>query len=327
VNIPGETSAILTIDNALPGDGGNYSVIVYNAAGNATSNVASLTVIHNTLPIAEILNPISRATYAAGTSIEFSGTASDTEDGALAATAFRWQINFHHDAHNHDEPPIEGITNGTFLIPNEGETSDNVWYRIILTVTDSNGGSAKDSVDILPRKSTITLTTLPPGLEVTVDGQPLSTPVVVTSVEGILRTFGVVSPQVKDDAEYAFESWSNGGDAIQTLPTPTDDLQLTANFSAIVGTERELWSGKAAVLFPNPTRDDVITIKVLLKQPESLSIHLINFLSQEIVSSKQNLSAGEHNIPFQFGKRSKGIYSVIIKTSSCSVTRKLVLTE
>ena len=156
VNIPGETNAVLTVDHALPADGGNYSVIVYNAAGNATSNVAALTVIQNSLPIAEILNPVSGTTYAAGTSVEFSGTGSDTEDGALTATAFRWQINFHHDAHNHDEPPIEGVTNGTFLIPNEGETSDNVWYRIILTVTDSNGGSAKDSVDILPRKSTIT---------------------------------------------------------------------------------------------------------------------------------------------------------------------------
>jgi len=327
VNIPGETNAVFTIDSVLPADGGNYSVIVYNAAGNATSNVAALTVIQNSLPIAEILNPVSGTTYAGGTSVEFSGTANDTEDGTLTAAAFKWQINFHHDAHNHDEPPIEGVTNGTFIIPNEGETSDNVWYRIILTVTDSNGGSAKDSVDILPRKSTITLTTLPPGLEVTVDGQPFSTPVEITSVEGILRTFGVASPQVKDDAEYAFESWSNGGDVIQKFPTPTDDLQLMANFSTVVGTEREPWTGKATVLFPNPTKDDAITIKILLKQPESLSIQLINFLSQEIVSSKQSLLAGEHNIPFHFGKRSKGIYSVIIKTSSCSVTRKLVVTE
>ena len=58
---------------------------------------------------------------------------------------------------------------------------------------------------------------------------------------------------------------------------------------------------------------------MLLKQPEKLSIQLVNFLSQEIVSSKQSLSAGEHNIPFHFGKGSKGIYSVIIKTSLMTV--------
>lgn len=327
VNIAGETGASLTIENADPADGGNYSVTVYNAAGDATSNVATLTVIENTIPVAEILTPISGATYVAGTSIEFSGTGTDTEDGTLAATAFRWKINFHHNAHKHDEPPIEGVTSGTFLIPNEGETSDDVWYRIILTVTDSRGGVAKDSVDIVPRKSTITLTTLPPGLDITVDGQPFSTPVVVTSVEGILRTFGAVSPQVKDDVEYAFASWSNEVGLMQTFPTPAEDLQLTANFSVVVGTEGEPSRDQAAVLYPNPTNDDAITIKILLKQPECLSLQLINFLSQEIVSLKQNLSAGTHDIPFQFGKRSKGIYSVIIKTSSGSLTRKLVLIE
>ncbi len=255
VNIPGETNPVLTLNNVAPEDGADYSVIVSNSAGNTTSNVATLTVIANTIPIAEILNPGSGTTYAAGTSIDFSGAGSDNEDGVLPATAFRWQINFHHDTHKHDEPPLEGVTSGTFLIPNEGETSDNVWYRIILTVTDSKGGSGKDSVDILPRKSTITLTTNPPGLEVTVDGQPFSTPVAVTSVEGILRTFGTQSPQIKDDGEYEFESWSNGGEVTQTLATPADDLQLMANFSTVVGAEQEAASNKHVVLYPNPTGD------------------------------------------------------------------------
>ena len=223
VNISGETNPVLTLNNVAPEDGADYTVIVSNSAGNTTSNVATLTVIANTVPIAEILNPGRETTYAAGTSIDFSGAGSDNEDGVLPANAFRWQINFHHDTHKHDEPPMEGVTTGTFLIPNEGETSDNVWYRIILTVTDSKGGTGKDSVDILPRKSTITLTTNPPGLEVTVDGQPFSTPVAITSVEGILRTFGTQSPQMKDDGEYEFESWSNGGEVTRHLPP----LQMT----------------------------------------------------------------------------------------------------
>ena len=327
VNIPGETHPVLTLNNVVPEDGADYSVIVSNSAGNTTSNVATLTVIANTIPIAEILNPDPGTTYAAGTSIDFSGAGSDNEDGVLPAPAFRWQINFHHDTHKHDEPPLEGVTTGTFSIPNEGETSDNVWYRIILTVTDSKGGTGKDSVDILPRKSTITLTTIPPGLEVTVDGQPFSTPVAVTSVEGILRTFGTQSPQIKDDGEYEFESWSNGGEVTQTFATPADDLQLIANFSTVVGAEQEAASNKLVMLYPNPTGDAVVNIKISLKQPENLSIQLVNFLSQEIVSSKQNLSSGEHTIPFHFGKRSEGIYSVIIKTSSKSLIRKLVVTE
>jgi glucose/arabinose dehydrogenase len=327
VNIPGETNPVLTLNNVAPADGGDYGVTVTNSAGNTTSNVATLTVIMNTLPIAEIVKPGSGTTYVAGTSIDFSGTGSDNEDGVLPVTSIRWQVNFHHDTHKHDEPPLEGVSSGSFLIPNEGETSDNVWYRIILTVTDSKGGTGKDSVDILPRKSTITLTTNPPGLEVTVDGQPFSTPVVVTSVEGILRTFGTQSPQIKDNGEYEFESWSNGGDVTQTLATPADDLQLTANFSTVVGAEQVAASNKHVVLYPNPTGEEVVNIKISLKQPENLSIQLVNFLSQEIASSKQNLSSGEHTIPFHFGKQSEGIYSVIIKTSSKRLSRKLVITE
>ena len=110
-----------------------------------------------------------------------------------------------------------------------------MWYRIILTVTDSEGGTGKDSVDILPEKSTITIATNPPGLEVTVDGQPFLAPVVVTGVEGVRRTFGTQSTQTKDGVEYEFTSWSNGGELTQTFATPTDDLQLTANFSVVVG--------------------------------------------------------------------------------------------
>jgi len=328
VNIPGATSATYSIPQTALTHAGSYRVIVSNNTGStATSNAATLTVINNSLPTAEILTPTAGNTYVAGTTINFSGKGTDPEDGNLPAQSLSWQINFHHNTHRHDEPPRNGVASGSFTIPQQGETSDNVWYRIILTVTDSKGGTGKDSVDILPRKSTITLTTNPPGLEVTVDGQPFSTPLALTSVEGILRTFGTPSPQIKDNGEYVFESWSNGGEVTQTLATPADDLQLMANFSTVVGAEQEAVSDKQVVLYPNPTGDEVVNITISLKQPENLSIQLVNFLSQEIVSSKQNLSSGEHTIPFYFGKRSEGIYSVVIKTSSKTLIRKLVIVE
>ena len=328
VNIPGATSATYSIAKASLTDNGSYRVIVSNNTGStATSNAATLTVISNSLPTAEILTPTAGTTYVAGTTLNFSGKATDPEDGAIPAASMTWQIHFHHDVHHHDEPPRTGIASGSFVIPQEGETSDNVWYRIILTVTDSEGGTGKDSVDILPKKSTITLTTNPAGLEFTVDGQPYSSPLTITSVEGILRTFGTTSPQVIDDAEYEFESWSNGGEIMQTLATPADDVELIANFSTVVGAEEDAARSKSLVLYPNPTREEVINIKISLKQPENLSIRLVNFLSQEIVSAKENLSPGEHNIPFHFGKRSEGIYSVIIKTSTETLIRKLVITE
>ncbi|HEX6226657.1 MAG TPA: PQQ-dependent sugar dehydrogenase [Chryseolinea sp.] len=326
-NIDGATTATLTIDNAVPSDAGEYSVVVSNAEGSAISNAAVLTVVANTLPVAEILTPVAGTTYTAGTSIDFSGTARDAEDGDLPASAFQWQINFHHDTHTHDEPGISGVKNGTFLIPDEGETSHNVWYRIVLTVTDSRGMSSTDEVEILPRKSVITLATNPPGLEVTVEGQPIVTPLDITSVEGILRTFGVSSPVTLDGVQYEFESWSNGGESTQTLATPADDLQLTANFSVIVGVEENGLGHTNNVMFPNPAQGGAVTIKMVTKQPGDVSVRMVNFLSQEVMSIQEHVPAGEHYLPLKFGKISNGIYSVIIKTTGDTVIRKLVVSD
>jgi hypothetical protein len=327
IDIAGETAAVLTLNNAAPQDEGEYSVVVSNVAGNASSNAALLTVLANAPPVAEILTPLPNSTYVAGTSIEFSGSARDAEDGELPASAFQWQVNFHHDSHVHDEPPTAGVKSGTFLIPNEGETSHNVWYKVLLTVTDSKGMTSIDEVDVLPEKSVIALNTNPPGLQLTAEGQPFSTPSDITSVEGVLRTFGAPSPQSLGGVEYEFISWSNDGESTQTIPTPTEDLQLTANFSVIVGTEKNAWDKAENILFPNPTKSEAVTVKISTAQPESISVQMFNFLSQEIVSLSKDLSAGEHLIPFHYGKRARGIYSVIIKTSSDTVVRKLVITD
>lgn len=326
IDVPGETGATLTIENAVPNDEGEYKVVVSNAAGTATSNGATLTVIENVLPVAKITSPISGNTYAAGTIIEFSGAGSDAEDGELPPAAFRWQINFHHDAHKHDEPPIDGVASGNFLVPTEGETSDNVWYRIILTVTDSRGLVGKDSVDIFPKKSAITLATNPPGLEVTVDGQSVLTPVEIISVEGMVRTFGVDSPQLLEGVEYEFESWSNGGDATQTITTPDDDIQLIANFAVIVGIEKNAQEN-SVMIYPNPSKEEYITVRIIVTREQELSIRLVNLLSQEISSRKQNLPPGEHFLPFHFGKLSRGIYSVIVKTTEHTAFKRLVIAE
>lgn len=229
-NIPNATGAAYTIQQTKLTDAGQYRVIVSNASGSVTSSAATLTVISNALPVAEIMTPAAGTTYVAGTNIGFSGKGTDPEDGTLPAQSFSWEINFHHNDHKHDQPAINGITSGTFNIPNEGETSDNVWYRLILTVTDGNGLKGKDSVDIFPLKSTITFATVPAGLQIMLDGQPFSTPGSVVSVEGIRRTIDAPAFQTVNNITYQFNSWSHGGAKNQTIATPTNNITYTANF-------------------------------------------------------------------------------------------------
>jgi hypothetical protein len=125
-----------------------------------------------------------------------------------------------------------GIKSGTFAIPNSGETSANVWYRLYLTVRDSGGLSTTAFRDIAPNTAVITLTTNPPGLRVTLDGQPVTTPMNVTSVVGIVRTLGVVSPQTSGTTIYSFISWSDSGTATHTVATPSTSRTYTATYSS-----------------------------------------------------------------------------------------------
>lgn len=241
-DIPNATSATYTIPAAALTDAGTYRVRVSAGGTTLTSNPATLSVIANELPVAKILSPTNGTTYVAGTTVSFSGEGTDPEDGALPASAFTWEINFHHDTHYHDQPPITGVTSGTVEIPNVGETSDNVWYRLILTVKDSDGLIDKDSVDIVPMKSTLSFLTDPPGLQIMLDGKPVATPLNVLSVEGVLRVIDAPNIQSMNGVSYKFESWSHGGSKNQTITTPTDDTNYTAKFVE-VATTAEFYRG------------------------------------------------------------------------------------
>jgi glucose/arabinose dehydrogenase/regulation of enolase protein 1 (concanavalin A-like superfamily) len=236
-NIGGATSATYTIASTQTSDAGSYQVVVSNSAGSVTSSVATLTVnAFNAPPNASITTPTSGALYRGGDVISFSGTATDPEDGTLPASAFSWSVVFHHDTHVHDGPPIaDGATSGTFTIPNSGETASNVFYRLYLIVTDSDGLRDTAFVNINPRTTTISLASSPTGLQVTLDGQPVTTPYSTLGVEGILRTIGVVTPQTLSGTTYTFNNWSHGGAATQTITTPVDNTTYTANFTSSPG--------------------------------------------------------------------------------------------
>ncbi|HVH26772.1 MAG TPA: PQQ-dependent sugar dehydrogenase [Vicinamibacterales bacterium] len=230
VDIAGATSASYTTPPAALADhNGTYRCRVSNSAGAVTSNSATLTVLNNLAPTVTILTPASGSRYSAGTTLSFSGSGTDPEDGALAPGALRWRIDFHHDTHTHPAmPDTTGVASGTFAIPSSGETSANVWYRVYLTATDSSGLSTTAFVDVRPNTATLTLTTMPAGLQVTLDGQPVATPLSVTSVVGIVRTLGVVSPQSSGPTTYQFVSWSDGGAATHSVATPSVNRTYTA---------------------------------------------------------------------------------------------------
>src|SRR5688500_20363620 len=88
-----------------------------------------------------------------GQTIDYAGDGTDPEQGTVPASGFSWHaLLFHDDGNPHSHPfygPVSGSKSGSFVIPTTGETSSNIWYRIYLTVTDAQGATNVDSVDIL----------------------------------------------------------------------------------------------------------------------------------------------------------------------------------
>lgn len=209
---------------------GSFEATLTVNDGRGGSDTDTLTITVGTPPVGTIDTPVAGTAYDAGDTITFSGSATDTKDGTLPASAFEWRILFHHNTHTHPFQEYHGVTSGAFTIPTVGETDHNVWYRIYLTVTDSDGLTHTTTRDVLPNKSSITLASNVSGLQILLDGQPYSMPYTFTGVVGMTRTLEAPSSQNLGGTIYNFESWSDGGNRIHTISTPAQDSAYSATF-------------------------------------------------------------------------------------------------
>jgi glucose/arabinose dehydrogenase len=235
-NITGATSSNYALTAQGADNGATFRVVVTNAFGAVTSNAATLTVTSNAAPVASITTPALGALYAAGDTIQYAGAGTDAEDGTLPPSAFTWEVVFHHDTHTHPFiAPTSGATSGSFVIPKLGEVATNVFYRINLTVRDSTGLTHSVFRDVQPRVSTITLQSNPSGLQLTLDGSPVTAPFAVPAVVGMTRTLGATTPQSLSGTSYTFSGWSDGGAVSHAIDVPAANTTYTATFTATSG--------------------------------------------------------------------------------------------
>lgn len=184
----------------------------------------------NQAPVALITSPAAGATFAAGDTLDVSLSATDAEDGPLAAARLTWWAELHHDTHTHPFQPETSGSTGSVTIPTRGETSSDIFYRFHLRATDSAGATTEVTRDVLPRKVGVTLATDPPGLALTLDGQPLSGPTRFTGVVGMERDLGAATQNV-DNKRCVFSNWNDGGAASHTIATPAAPTTYLASFT------------------------------------------------------------------------------------------------
>lgn len=217
---------------------GNDGAVYYVERG--TGSVRKITYANpNQPPVARITSPTAGATYIAGRTYSISGTATDPQQGDLPASAYTWEIRqWHDDGMLHSHPaygPVAGITSFNVTVPDQGETSPNVWYRIYLTATNAQGLTDVDSLDVHPVTITATLASDPAGLQLKLDGIPVTAPYTFTAVAGMRRTVEAVTPQNAGGSNWSFASWSDGGAVSHTVTVPTTSVTLTAAYRQATG--------------------------------------------------------------------------------------------
>ena len=90
--------------------------------------------------------------------------------------------------------------------------------------------TAEATRDVRPQTATIRLATNVPGLKLSLDGSPVTSPASVLGVVGVRRQIGAVASQVLNGVTYDFVGWSDGGAATHTIATPTSDTTYTATY-------------------------------------------------------------------------------------------------
>jgi glucose/arabinose dehydrogenase len=218
---------------SLSDNNAKFHCVVSNSISSDTSTEALLSVVQNTRPVPTITSPVINSFYSANDQLTISGSATDAEDGILSGSSLTFWMDLHHDTHTH---PALAPTDGSnlpisFTIPNNGETSPNVFFRVYLRATDSDGFSSTTHVDIYPNLVGITVNSNVPEAEINFDGTYYPVGEKVYSVKGLIRILAAPTIVTTDTKTCYFKEWSNGNATkLIVFPTPAKDLELIATF-------------------------------------------------------------------------------------------------
>jgi Concanavalin A-like lectin/glucanases superfamily/Glucose / Sorbosone dehydrogenase len=182
--------------------------------------------------IAELANPVevrvsqpaTESIFALGSTVNFAGSAEDPDDGDLT-DEISWSAELHHNAHTHPDylPPTTG-SGGSFVLDDH---EDDIYVELCAEATNSGGDSAEDCVNVRPNTTTVTIDTIPNGLDVTFEQITQLGPYTVEANVGATRTLSAPL----DSGCFEFERWSDGGAATHQITVPDTNPTYTATFT------------------------------------------------------------------------------------------------
>jgi glucose/arabinose dehydrogenase len=194
------------------------------------SNSARITIQVGKPPVPVISTPSSSLTWKVGDTINFSGSATDPQDGTLAASKLSWTLIINHcpsTCHQHIVGTINGVSSGSFIAPDHEYPST---LELQMTATNSWNISATTSVDLNPQTVVLSFNSSPPGLEVALNSEEVTTPFTRTVIAGSMVSVSAPWPQTLNDTDYTFDSWSVPGLAQNDTFAANTSASYTANF-------------------------------------------------------------------------------------------------
>lgn len=250
-DVPGADGPLLTLAAAaLRDDGARYRCTVRNTEGTVVSKAARLRVTADRRPEALIESPAEGLRYDAGDTLVLKGAGRDPEEGALRPGALTWRVEFHHDDHSHPAlPPTRGTYQASYPIPDNVETSDNVFYRVYLRVVDREGLEHTAYRDVRPNKARLEIDSKPEGMSLVLDHKWIAAPFACSTVVGVKHLLEAVTPQWSESQNRLahFKSWSGGGNSPRLVIAPRRDERIIAEFHGptfierVKGLLRNLW--------------------------------------------------------------------------------------
>ena len=195
------------------------------------SGIARVTITAgNTPPSVTMTSPVAGTTWKVGDVISFVGTATDTQDGTLPASALNWDLTLQHcpsNCHAHPLLSFPGVSSGSFSPPDHEYPS---YLELRLTATDSGGLTSTVTRRLDPRTVVLSFQTNPGGMQLVVGATQSAATFTRTVIVGSRNTVTAVSPQTKGTKSYKFMSWSDGGLQSHDVIAPTTATTYTAKF-------------------------------------------------------------------------------------------------
>jgi PKD repeat protein len=218
---------------------GTYTVKLQVTDNKGATGISSPITINagNDPPVPTIDTPSSSLTWAVGDPINFSGHATDAQDGTEPASRLSWTVILHHcfdptNCHTHQIQTFNGVASGTVNAPDHDYPS---WLELQLTATDAAAATATTSVRLDPKTVVLTLASNPTGAQLSINSVSGTAPLTKTVIVNSTNSISAPSPQTIGGSSYVFASWSDGGAQTHNVVAPATDTTYTATFTQQTG--------------------------------------------------------------------------------------------